>query len=1052
MSIGHFFIRRPKFAFVISIVITLAGLLSLFTLPVNMYPEIAPPQVRISAVYPGASASVVEETVIRPLEEQINGVEDMIYMESSATDDGAGEITVTFRSGVDVDLAQVNVQNRAAIAEPSLPEEVRRQGVTVKSQSSNMLLGVNLISPDGSLDQTFLSNYASNFLSDPLSRVSGVSDVQVMGAQTYSMRIWLQPSNMEALDITVADVLTALQNQNLIVAAGKLGQAPTLPDQQFEYTIQTQGRLQTPEEFGNTVLRANTNAAVVRLRDVAEVSLGIQTYNGQGKLNGGATAFLVIYQSPTANATQVAQSVEKEIEKLSANFPTGLDYDIVFNTTDFIERSIEEVTITLFAAVALVIMVVFLFLQNLRMTIIPSLAIPVSLIGTFAVMNVLGYSINTISLFGLVLAIGVVVDDAIVVIENVERHIAEGLSPVEATKITMTEVTGPVIATTLVLLAVFVPVGFMPGITGALYEQFSVTISVAVIISSINALTLSPALCASLLKANKMAHIKWMQPFERLIKRSTIGYTGMVSWMLRRSARIGILFLMILGTAGFLIKELPTGFIPNEDQGFLFINVQLPDAASINRTDNVVEQITPMIKEVAGVDSVISVSGFSILAGAGSNNAFTIAVLDNWDDRTTPELQIGAIAQRLQGRLWGYPEAQVMVFEMPPIPGLGSTSGFEFRLLDTKGRSVQELAQVANGLIYEANQNPKLSSVYSTYRADVPQYYLDVDRNKAMAMGINLADIYQTLQTQLGSLYVNDFTMQGRSYQVVMQAQSEYRANPDDLNHYYVRNNSGEMVPLSTIVALRPVLGPTTINRFNLYRSISISGSAAPGYSSGDAIEIMAELAKNLPEGYTYSWAGQTLQEIEAGNLAPVLFGLAILFVYLFLVAQYESWNIPFSVIATVPIAIFGSALGLTVFNMVNNIYAQIGMVLLIGISAKTSILIVEFAMEKRTEGLSIDDAAETAARLRFRAVMMTALSFVLGNVPLLIATGPGAASRVALGTTVVSGMASATIIGTLMTPILYQLVQRMREKSHEGLDYLNGDDDEAPKMVEHKH
>ena len=1052
MSIGHFFIGRPKFAFVISIVITLAGLLSLFTLPVNMYPEIAPPQVRITATFPGASATVVEETVIRPIEEQVNGVEDMLYIESKATDDGAAEITVTFRSGVDVNIAQVNVQNRTAIAEPTLPEEVRRQGVTVKSQSGNMLMGINLISPDGTLDQTYLSNYASNYLRDPLSRLSGVSDVQVMGAQTYSMRIWLQPTKMESLGITVSDVLSTLQSQNLIVAAGKLGQGPTLPDQQFEYTIQTQGRLQTPEEFGNTVLRATTDAAVIRLRDVAEVSLGVQSYAGQAKLNGGATAFIVIYQSATANATQVAKLVNAEVEKLSKSFPKGLGYDIVFDTTDFIERSIEEVTITLFAAVALVILVVFMFLQNLRMTIIPSLAIPVSLIGTFAVMNVLGYSINTISLFGLVLAIGVVVDDAIVVIENVERHIGEGLSPVEATKITMTEVTGPVIATTLVLLAVFVPVGFMPGITGALYKQFSVTISVAVIISSINALTLSPALCATLLKTNKMGHIKWMQPFERLVTRSTTGYTSTVTWMLRRSARIGILFLVILGAAGFLIKELPTGFVPNEDQGFLFINVQLPDAASINRTDSVVEQITPMIDEVAGVDSVISVSGFSVLSGAGSNNAFAIAVLDNWDDRTTPDMQIEAISKRLQAKLWSYTDAQIMVFEMPPIPGLGSTSGFDFRLQDSSGQSIQDLAQAANGLIYEANQQPELSNVYSTYRADVPQYFLDVDRNKALAMGISLSEIYQTLQTQLGSLYVNDFTLHGRNYQVIMQAESEYRAKPDDLNKYYVRNNANQMVPLSTIVTMTPVLGPTSINRFNLYRSITISGSAAPGYSSGDAIEVMTRLSNNLPEGYTFSWAGQTLQEIEAGNLAPILFGLAILFVYLFLVAQYESWNIPFSVIATVPIAIFGSALGLTVFNMINNIYAQIGMVLLIGISAKTSILIVEFAMEKRAEGLSIDDAAETAARLRFRAVMMTALSFVLGNVPLLIATGPGAASRISLGTTVVSGMTSATIIGTLMTPILYQMVQRMREKSHEGLDYLSGDDNEAPKVVEHKH
>ena len=652
MSIGHFFINRPKFAFVISLVITLAGLLSLFTLPVNMYPEIAPPSVQISAVYPGASAQVVEETIINPIEEQVNGVEDMIYMESSATDNGAASITVTFKSGVDVNLAQVNVQNRVAIAEPSLPSSVRQQGVTVKAQSTNMLLGINLISPDNTFDEMFLSNYASNYLKDSLARIDGVSKVEVMGAMTYSMRIWLQPTRMSALGITVSDITGALQSQNVIVAAGKLGQGPTQKDQQFEYTIQTQGRLQSPEEFGDTVLRAKTDGSVIRLRDVAEIQPGAQTYAGRAQLDGGPTSFLVIYQSPTANATQVAERVYEEMDVLAKNFPQGLEYSILYDTTEFISRSIEEVTTTLYQAVALVILVVFLFLQNWRMTIIPSIAIPVSLIGTFAVMNILGYSINTISLFGLVMAIGIVVDDAIVVIENVERHISEGMSPKEATLLTMTEVTGAVIATTLVLLAVFVPVAFMPGITGTLYKQFSVTISVAVVISSINALTLSPALCVTLLKPGKMAHARWLRPFERIIQGSTKGYTSAVHWMLRRAARIGVLFLILVAGAGFLLKDLPSGFVPNEDQGFLFVNIQLPDAASINRTNTLVDKITPMIQGVPGVKGFISVSGFSILAGAGSNNALGIAVLDSWDDRASPETQIGAIAQRLQGMLW----------------------------------------------------------------------------------------------------------------------------------------------------------------------------------------------------------------------------------------------------------------------------------------------------------------------------------------------------------------------------------------------------------------
>ncbi|MCL6271612.1 multidrug efflux RND transporter permease subunit [Sansalvadorimonas sp. 2012CJ34-2] len=1025
--------------------ITLAGLLSLTTLPINMYPEVAPPTVSINAVYPGASAQVVEESVIRPIEEAVNGVEDMIYIESSADNNGAASIKVTFKSGIDDDIAQVNVQNRVARAESKLPEEVRRQGVSVNKQSSNMLLGVNLVSPDGTFDQMFLSNYATNYMVEPLSRVPGVSKMSVMGELTYSMRIWLKPDRMHAMNITVGDINGALKEQNLIVAAGKLGQGPTLPDQQFEYTIQGKGRLKTEAEFGNTVLRANPDGSTVRLRDVAGIELGSKSYSGKANIDGHPTAFIVAYQVPSANATQVAEDVRAEVELLAKDFPPGLEYDIKFDTTRFITRSIDEVVETLFQAVALVILVVFFFLQNWRMTLIPSIAIPVSLIGTFAIMNVLGYSINTISLFGLVLAIGVVVDDAIVVIENVERHIADGMSPVEATRLTMKEVTGPVIATTLVLLAVFVPVAFMPGITGTLYNQFSVTISVAVVISSINALTLSPALCATLLKPGRMSHMGFMKPFERMITRTTGGYSKWVDWMIKRSARMGILFLILAGSAGYMIQQLPSSFVPNEDQGFLFVNVQLPDAASINRTDKVLEKITGLVQSVPGVDSVITVSGFSLLGGAGSNNGLGVVVLKDWDERTTPDLQIAAINGQIQGRLWTLDDAQAFSFEMPPIPGLGSTSGFDFRLQDAMSRDPKELAQVLNGLIYEANQQPELSRVFSTFRANVPQFEVEVDRNKVKALGVNIADVYTTLQAQLGSLYINDFTRFGRIYQVIMQAEAEYRTKPEDLRNFFVRNASNEMVPLSTMVKLKPIQGPTTINRFNLYRSATINGNAAPGYSTGDAIRVMTELADKLPAGYTFEWAGQTRQEIEAGNLAPILFGLAILFVYLFLVAQYESWNIPFAVIASVPIAIFGSAAGLTLASMVNDIYAQIGMVLLIGIAAKTSILIVEFAMKKREDGMSIIEAAQTAAHLRFRAVLMTALSFVLGILPLVMATGPGAASRVSLGMTVLCGMLAATIIGTLLTPVLYRIIQAMREREKAVAEHMVDAIEHAP-------
>ena len=1038
MLFSHFFIRRPKFAFVISIVITLAGLLSLTTLPVNMYPEIAPPKVTISAGYPGASAQVVEETVIRPIEEQVNGVEGMIYLESSANNNGYANITVTFESGTDVDMAQVNVQNRVAIAEPVLPEEVRRQGVKVTKQSTSMLMGINLTAIESGMDGIFLSNYASNYLTEPLSRVPGVAKVEVMGAQNYSMRIWLNPSRMTALDMTVTDVRHALTEQNITVAAGKLGQAPAPASQQFEYTIQAQGRLESPDQFGNTIVRANPDGSIVHLKDVARIEIGAQSYSGEARLDGNPTAFVVVYQLPDANATMVAKAVHKEMDRLQKRFPQGLEYSILYDTTDFINASIEEVRSTLFQAVALVVLVVFLFLQNFRMTLIPAIAIPVSLIGTFAAMNILGYDINTITLFGLVLAIGVVVDDAILVIENTERHIKEGLSPVEATRVTMKEVTGPIIATTLVLLAVFVPVGFMPGITGTLYKQFSVTISVAVLISSINALTLSPALCATLLRADRMEPLAFMKPFERLVTRLTGGYKKAVGWTLRRSALMGTLFLVLLGFTGYLISSIPTSFVPNEDQGYAFVDLQLPDAASANRTKDVLEDVNNLILQQKGVSHFITVSGFSLLGGNGSNNGFGIVVLDPWSERTTPDTKIEAITGNLQGILWGVTDAQAMAFVMPPIPGLGSTGGFDFRLQDSEARSPQELAAVMNGLVYEANQQPELNRVFSSFRANVPQFFLEVDRNKAKIMGVSLSDIFLTLQAQLGSLYINDFNKYGRTYQVIIQAEGEYRTSPADLQYFYVRNNKGEMVPLSTLARLKPIQGPTSISHFNLYRSATLNGQPASGFSSGQAIASMEKLADKLPAGYTFEWAGQTREEIAAGNLAPLLFGLALLFVYLFLVAQYESWNIPFSVIASVPIAIFGSGLGLLAASMTNDIYAQIGMVLLIGISAKTSILIVEFAMKKRdVDGVPIKEAALTAAGLRFRAVLMTALSFVLGILPLVLTTGPGAASRFSLGITVLCGMLATTFIGTLLTPVLYSIIQHMREKEKGTLKHL---------------
>ncbi|TGV19795.1 multidrug efflux RND transporter permease subunit [Pseudoalteromonas sp. MEBiC 03607] len=1028
--ISKTFISRPKFALVISIVITIAGLISMSLLPVNMYPQITPPQVQISASYPGASAQIVEESVVRPIEEQVNGVEDMMYIESTSSNNGTANITVYFKVGTDTDIAQVNVQNRVALAESGLPEEVKRQGVSVKKKSSSMLLGINLYSDKENIDAIFLSNYATNYLTEPLGRINGVASAEVMGEQTYSMRLWLRPDRMASLGLTVAEVRAALQEQNTIVAAGKLGAAPSAPSQQFEYSIQARGRLKTPEEFGQTIIRSNKDGNFVRLNDIARIELGAASYSTTAKLNQQDTAFIVIYQLTEANATQVANDVKARMEELAKQLPDGVKYSIPYDTTEFINRSIEEVVVTLVQAVGLVILVVFLFLQNWRATLIPTVAIPVSLVGTFAFMMMMGYSINLITLFGLVLAIGIVVDDAIIVIENVERILKEEKLPIkEAVTKAMEQVSGPIVATTLVLLAVFVPVGFMPGITGELYKQFSVTISFAVLISSVNALTLSPALCALLLNEKAMKPIKWLAPFENIITRSTNGYSKVINFILKRTARMALFAVVIFAAAGWLVKTVPTGFVPAEDQGFLFVDVQLPDAAASGRTQDVMHKLGDIVKNEPAATDFIAVSGFSLLGGAGSNNALGIVVLKDWEERTSPELGLRSVLTRLMGQFWAMPDAQIMAFNPPSIPGLGTSAGFEFRLQDSEGREPAELAQVLNGLVYEANQRPELSNVYSTFRANVPQYLLEVDRNKAKAQGVALSDIFLTLQAQLGSLYINDFNQFSRTYRVIMQAESQFRQNPTDLQYYYVRNDEGAMVPLTTLAKLEPILGPTSLTHFNLYRSASISGQPAAGYASGDAIKVMQELADQLPTGYVYEWAGQSKQEIEAGNMAPILFGLAVVFVYLFLVAQYESWTIPFSVIAAVPLALFGAMLALYVIGMENNIYAQVGLVLLIGLSTKTAILIVEFAMEERAAGKTIFEAALNAAKLRFRAVLMTALSFVLGVLPLVFASGAGAGSRISLGITVLFGMLAATIFGTLLVPLFYTLVQSMREK-----------------------
>lgn len=1024
-----FFLNRPKFAFVLSILITLAGVLALQVLPVNMYPDLAPPQVQVRAVYPGASAEVVADAVVRPIEQRLNGVEGMSYIESSATSDGAASITVTFATGTDSDMAQVNVQNRVKLAESQLPEPVRREGVVVRKQAGNMLMGINLVSERPGLDALFLSNYANTSLLENIARVPGVAEASVLGTSEYAMRLWLDPGRMNQLGVTVADINAAVREQNQIVAAGALGQEPAPPGQIFTFNIRSEGRLSEAGEFGQTVLRVSPEGRVVRLGDVARIELGARSYAATSQLNDQDTAFLVIYQLPDANALDVAERVRDEMTALATNFPDGLSYRILFDSTRFIDESINEVVNTLFVAVVLVVLVVFLFLQSLRATLIPAIAIPVSLIGTFAFMVLMGYSINLITLFGLVLAIGIVVDDAIVVIENVDRLIKEkGLDVREAVSQAMREITAPVISTTLVLLAVFVPVAFLPGITGELFRQFAVTICFAVLISSVCALTLSPALSSVLLR-KEAEPLRLLRPVEWLLQRLTAGYSWLIDRLLKRMLVVAGLFLALLGLLGYLAATTPTGFVPEEDQGFLFVDVQLPDAASGSRTAAVMEQVVDEVLQDPAVSDFISVSGFSLLSGSGSNMGFGVVVLKDWSERESASLQPAAVVPRLNARLWAIPAARVMVFNVPAIPGLGVTAGFDLRLLDSAGVPPEDLAAMADNLVLQANQREEMVGVRHNLRANVPMFDLEVDRDKAQLLGVDFGDVFLTLQAQLGGLYVNDFSQFGRTYRVMLGSEAAYRSRPEDLRHFEVRNNRGEMVPIAGIARLEPSQGATRIEGFNLNRSVTINGEPAPGLSTMESVGVMEELLTELPDGYTFAWAGQTLQELEAGNLIVVLFLLAIVAVYLFLVALYESWTLPLAVLLSVPLTFLGSFLAFRATGQALDIYAQIGLVLLVAMSAKTAILIVEFAAQLRREGRPIRTAAADAAVQRFRAVLMTGLSFMLGVVPLVMASGAGAASRISLGITVLSGTTATVILVTLMTPAFYVMIQSMRER-----------------------
>jgi len=1023
-----FFITRTRFAMVISLVIIIAGAIAIQALPVAQFPDIVPPQVRVAAFYPGANAEIVAETVAAPIEAEVNGVDDMLYMTSTSDNSGRYQLDITFAVGTDPDIAAVNVQNRVALAVPTLPAEVTAQGVSTRKQSTNMLLTVNILSPNGTFDRLFLSNYMEINIRDPLARLPGVGEASQFGPLDYAMRVWLDPQVMTALGISEAEVVDAIRRQNLQAAAGRLGAPPDNEARAFTYTLRAQGRLTEVGEFERILVRTNPDGSVIRLGDIARLELGSRTYDADAWIDGVPTAALGIYLSPGANALETADLVYATLERLAERFPDDLEYDIYYDTTDFVRISMRNVVITLFQALTLVILVTFLFLGDWRATLVPVLAIPGSIIGTFAILLAAGLSINTISLFAVILAIGIVVDDAIVVVENTQRLIdEEKLSAKAAAKKAMEQVTGPIIATTLVLYAVFVPTAFLPGITGQLYLQFAVTISVAVTLSSLIALTLSPALCGLLLRPGRAPRwpLSW---FFRFLDVTRNGY-GRVVAMLGRRSIIAVLIIAVSGAgAGWLFRTVPTGFVPFEDTGYFFIDVALPDAASMGRTSAVLDQVQQILDADPDIEHVLTVAGFSLLAGIRSSGGLAIAVLKHWDERPGADRTSAAVLRRIQPQLLAIPQATVFAFPAPPIQGLGTAGGIEMELTDLGGRPPDELAQALQGFLINANQRPEIARAFSTFSAQTPQLFLDIDREKAETLGVRLSDLFTTLQANLGSLYVNDFNLFGRTFNVFLQADGPFRMEPSDINQLHVRNTMGEMVPMESLLTVSPILGPDSTRRFNMFRSASVN--VTPVGSTGDGITALRELeATTLPPGFAVEWSGTTFQEVQAGGEAAIVLLLALVFVYLFLTAQYESWSIPISVVLSVVVAGAGGLLLTWLVGLDNNVYTQIGLVMLIGLASKNAILIVEFAKQLREEGKPIQEAAADAARIRFRAVLMTAFSFILGIMPLVLATGAGAASQVALGIVVLGGMLAATFIGIVIIPPLYVFVQTIREK-----------------------